>query len=401
MTIENTENNVENLSTETEEQEENRRKRLLLLLLLLLLLVCCVGGLFVKYINKPVPLPDLLPGPIGENINYPPHYLFSIYGVDKPVGMAISPGGDRVYVAESGGERTIKVFDREGTLLDDFTPPGTTPYERSPVYLAVDVQGRIFVADRLQNAIFIYDADGNYIDSILSPNMTLSKYLDQHLGGQMPDGTTFYYNTFKGVVNLTQPGEEEQALPPPDLVSWDPLGVRFDNDGNLLVTVATDHSVRTFSLDTLRPSTLVDFGGQEKAFGSFGQDARQLNFPNVAVNDSRGRVTVSDGNNGRMSMWDAQGNFLRIFGRGTGDESLSLPRGAWVDDKDQLHVVDAVGHTVRVYDISGDEPIFLYTFGELGDADGLFYYPSDICIDENGFLFIADRENNRVQVWSY
>ena len=401
MTIDNTETQADISSNEPDEQEENRRKYLLLLLLLLLLIFCCIGGLFVRYINEPAPLPDLLPGPIGDAINYPPHYMFSVYGVDQPVGIAVSPNGERVYVAESGGERTVKMFDRNGTLLDDFSPPGTTPFERSPVYIAVDVQGRVFVTDRLQDAIYIYDADGNYIDSILGPEMTLSKYLDTHLGGQMPDGTTFYYNTFKEVVNLTQPGETEQALPAPDLGSWDPLGVRFDNDGNLLVTLVTDHTINTFPVNTLRPNALINFSGQENAFGVFGNGADQFNFPNVAVVDSRGRITVSDGNNGRMSMWDAQGNFLFVFGRGTGDESLSLPRGAWIDNKDQLHVVDAVGHTVRVYDISGEEPAFLYKFGDLGDEDGFFYYPSDICMDNAGFLFITDRENNRFQVWSY
>jgi hypothetical protein len=72
-----------------------------------------------------------------------------------------------------------------------------------------------------------------------------------------------------------------------------------------------------------------------------------------------------------------------------------------VDNKDRLHIVDAVGHTVRVYDVSGATPVFLYTFGDLGTEDGLFNYPNDICMDGSGYLFIVDRENNRVQVWSY
>ncbi|MEN8172565.1 MAG: hypothetical protein ABFS03_06745, partial [Chloroflexota bacterium] len=136
MTNENQESAVEVPIAELEAKEENRRKRLLLILLLLLLLVGCVGGLFLRYIKDPAPLPDLLPGPIGEVVNYPPHYLFSFYGLDQPVGVAVSPSGDRVYVSESGGERTIKIFDSAGNLLDDFVPPGTVPPQRSPVYLA-------------------------------------------------------------------------------------------------------------------------------------------------------------------------------------------------------------------------------------------------------------------------
>ena len=179
----------------SEEQEEKRRKRLILLLALLLLLLCCIGSLFARYINEPAPLPDLLPAPIRDNVAYPPHYLFSIYGVDQPVGVAVSPSGDRIYVSEMGGERTIKIFDSNGILLDDFEPPGTSVPERSPVYLAVDVQGRVFVPDRHQHAIFVFDRDGNYLNSILGPGLTLSEYISKHVGG-LPEGSTFSLNYF-------------------------------------------------------------------------------------------------------------------------------------------------------------------------------------------------------------
>jgi len=72
-----------------------------------------------------------------------------------------------------------------------------------------------------------------------------------------------------------------------------------------------------------------------------------------------------------------------------------------MDERDRLHVVDAVGQNIKVYDVSGPEPVFLFTFGDWGLDDGLFNYPNDIVLDQNGRLYIADRENNRVQVWSY
>jgi len=121
----------------------------------------------------------------------------------------------------------------------------------------------------------------------------------------------------------------------------------------------------------------------------------------VAVVDSQNRIYVADGNNGRVSAWDAQGRYLFQFGRGSGDGELSLPRGMFIDGRDRLHVVDAVDQNVKVYDVSGQEPIFLYAFGDWGLEDGLFNYPNDIVLDGSGRLYIADRENNRVQVWSY
>jgi len=384
---------------ENVEEEEKKRRKLLLLLLLFLLLLCCVGFFVLRYLISPRPLPEMVP--VANAINYPPHYLFSIYGLDKPVGVTASPDGERIYGSETSGERLVKIFSRDGAVLGSFAPPDTNAAERSPVYLAMDSNRRVFVSDRLQDAVFIYDSEGNYLDSILSPDTTLSKYLTQHLGGSMPEGTTYYYNIFSGLVRLTQPGIPEQELPAPDLSKWDPLGVRFNRRGDLLVTIATDHTVRVFPTESMTASSFADFNPPTITFGGYGQEAGQMLYPNTAVVDSRGRIYVTDGNNGRVSVWDLSGNYLFDFAKGSAEGSLSLPRGGFIDERDRLFVVDAVGQDVKVYDVAGDTPVFLYTFGDFGIEDGLFNYPADIFVDGTGRLYIADRENNRIQVWSY
>ena len=137
------------------------------------------------------------------------------------------------------------------------------------------------------------------------------------------------------------------------------------------------------------------------AFGAYGQGDGQFLFPNAAVTDSQGRMHVTDSNNGRISVWSERGEYLYSFGQGAGDGALSLPRGAAIDRRDRLHVVDTVEQNVKVYDVSGLEPRFLFAFGEWGDGDGRFNYPNDIALDATGRLYVADRENNLIQVWSY
>ncbi len=388
-----------NVNDEQELKKEERRRKWLLLLLLLLLLLCCVCGLFYRYLTQPKPLPEMLP---AANVNYPPHYLFSIYGVDKPVGVALSPDGERVYVAETGGERLDRVFDRNGKALFSFSPPNTSAGERSPVYIAVDQKGRVFVTDRLQNAVFVYDKDGKYLDTILSSDLSLNEYIASQIGG-MPAGTTFHYSVFKDSVHYKLPGQEDKTLPKPKIPEWDPLGVRFDATGNMWLTdvIGKDHLIRKFPAGDLIVWPTLFFKPAQLTFGNTGQKPGQFFYPNVAVLDSRNRVYITDGNNGRISVWDPAGKFLFEFGRGTGEGALSLPRGAYMDNRDRLHIVDAVGQNVKVYDVSGPEPAFLFTFGDWGQGDGLFNYPNDIVLDQTGRLYIADRENNRVQVWSY
>lgn len=375
--------------------DDKRRRRLIILLVFLLMLITLFTAILIIYLINPEPLPDLLP--IGD-LDYEPHYLFSIYEVDQPIGVALSPDGETIYVTESGGERLIKVFDRGGELQGSFFAAATTASSRSPVYLDTDQDGRVYVTDRLQHAIFVFSARGIYLDTILDPNDTLSEYVAASECG-LADGTSFSYNAFEGLVRCTPPNGLEQTLPLPTVDNWSPLGIRIDDSGFVLVTDLVQDDHRVFGGQSLDEPTQLSLAALTS--GGTGQGPDQLLFPNVAVADSQGRIYVTDGNNGRVSIWDSQGSHLGVLGTGGGDGSLSLPRGATVTRRDRLHVVDAVGQDVKVYDVSEGQPVFLFSFGGEGLEDGQFRFPGDIAIDSSGRLYITDRENNRIQVWSY
>lgn len=384
-------------------QEKRRYVLLLMMLAMLLILLSIATFAFVRYLRSPAPLPELLVPQAG--LNYPPHYLFSIYGVDQPAGVALSPEGDRIYISESGGDRLIRVFDREGDSLGAFAPPSTAAGERSPVYMATDSQGRLYAADRLQHAIFVFSRSGVYLDSLIDPELSLSEYVSQHLGGQMV-GTYFSYNAFQEHVVYQASGHsEQQTLPAPAVFAgWSPLGIRIDERDRVFVTDVVKGANRVWAFTAPAAATMTSWYEENLASSSFGQSGKgagEFLFPNGAAADSRGRIYVSDGNNGRISIWDGEGSFLGHFGLSSGDGSLSLPRGLFLDHRDRLHVVDTVGQNVLVYDVGGDVPEFLFSFGDFGLDDGEFNYPGDIALDDSGRLYVTDRENNRLQVWSY
>jgi DNA-binding beta-propeller fold protein YncE len=384
------------------QRQHHRRKQRWLWATLSILVVSLVGvfGLFVRYVYRPTPLPELLPLPV--RVSYPPHYLFSIYGAAKPVGVALSPGEDRIYVAESAGERMVRIFDRSGEAIGSFAPPRTNAGERTPVYLSTDSLGQVFVTDRLQHAVLIYDGEGGYLDTILAPDLTLSEYVDSHIADFGP-GTRFAYNRFQPDVYYVQASNIERPLPAPGPTAWSPLGLRIDGDDRMLLTdiLGNRHVVREIPATAVRSGSWVNSHPSQHVFGEAETGNGQLLFPNVAVRDSAGRIYVTDGNNGRIAVWSSQGGFILSFGQGTGEGGLSLPRGAAIDSRDRLYIVDAVGQKVVVYDVSGKVPSYLFAFGEGGLDDGQFNYPNDIALDAGGRLYIADRENDRIQVWSY
>jgi DNA-binding beta-propeller fold protein YncE len=407
------ESSADEVSPEEEEVEQDERKRRLLLLLLLLLLVClcCCCGVIANYWLNPRPLTEMVV-PAQANVCFQPTYKFSIPNVNGPVAVAVSPDYQRLYAAESDGERLVKIFDRNGTMLSYFAPPGTDAPNREPKYMAISPDGRVFVVDRKAAAIYIYDPNGVLIDGIIGQHMTLSKYMASK-------GASGVITNFEGINNIITYGAGQKLTIeyPADEPQWSPLGLRFDEQGNLIYTDTTEklHSVHIIPAAdlgiTVTPGTPPTFSGTSAPltnfnpgiveFGAEGQGNDQFSFPQVVVKDTRGNFYISDSNNSRIAVWTPDAKYKTFFAFGSKEGALNLPRGLWMDKRDCLLVADAVGSKIRVYDVSGDEPTFSFEIGGYGFAEGLFNYPIDVIIDGTGRLYIADRANNRIQVWSY
>ena len=93
-----------------------------------------------------------------------PGYFF------QPNAVFVAPNGE-IYVAEghaSGAEANARVlkFDRAGKLITSWGRKGTGPGEfDQPHALAMDSQGRLFVADRGNDRIQIFSQDGKLLDT--------------------------------------------------------------------------------------------------------------------------------------------------------------------------------------------------------------------------------------------
>ena len=86
---------------------------------------------------------------------------------NRPSAVAIAPNGD-VFVADGhGGESNARIvkFSKGGKFIMTWGKKGTAPGEFDiPHALAFDSQGRLFVADRGNNRIQIFDQNGKFID---------------------------------------------------------------------------------------------------------------------------------------------------------------------------------------------------------------------------------------------
>jgi DNA-binding beta-propeller fold protein YncE len=86
---------------------------------------------------------------------------------NAPSAVAVAPNGE-VFVADGHGGNTnarIVKFASDGTFIKTWGRKGSGPGELdTPHALAMDSRGRLFVGDRNNNRIQIFDQDGNFID---------------------------------------------------------------------------------------------------------------------------------------------------------------------------------------------------------------------------------------------
>ena len=83
-----------------------------------------------------------------------------------PSDIFIAPNGD-IFVADGhGGETNARIvkFDKDGKFIKTWGRKGRGPGEfETPHGLAMDSAGRLFVADRSNNRIQIFDQEGNFL----------------------------------------------------------------------------------------------------------------------------------------------------------------------------------------------------------------------------------------------
>ena len=82
---------------------------------------------------------------------------------------------------------------------------------------------------------------------------------------------------------------------------------------------------------------------------------------------------------------------------GSLQEVLNFPVGIATDNRGNLFVADQNGSGVVIL---GSDGSFRGRQLSMGWKEGLLRYPSQVCVTGNGIVFIADRGNNRIQMYS-
>ena len=119
----------------------------------------------------------------------------------------------------------------------------------------------------------------------------------------------------------------------------------------------------------------------------------ELKATGIAIEEDNKVIFIADCVNCRVQIVSFEGQFMTRFG----EDTLKLPWGITVSNE-HVFVTDTGLHALLQFNRNSYELVM--RTGTEGSEDGQFNSPRGLCIDYNGDVLVADRDNNRISVFS-
>lgn len=269
-------------------------------------------------------------------------YLQSVYfderggGIKQPEGVACSDKSILV-VGDTGNDRLLRYTFQEKNLKGGNEIK--IPQLSSPIRVQINSKGEIFVLDAKKRRILRLSPEGGV----------------------------------KGYVN-------PEGVPSPS--TFVPKSFKIDRNDNIYI--------------------LDIFTGRVLVLNSEGKYQKQIPFPkdygffsDLSV-DSNGTLLLIDCIRATVFSSAKESNSLSPLTKSL-REYLDFPTSITTDMRGTIYIVDEDGSGIVIL---GGDGSFVGRQLSMGWNEGLLYFPSQMCVDEKGEVFIADRGNSRVQIFT-
>jgi gliding motility-associated-like protein len=213
--------------------------------------------------------------------------------------------------------------------------------------------------------------------------------------------TTVIGILFRSPIGLTVAGGNGPGAAANQLFS--PLSVFLDRDGNMYVADNNNNRVQSFP-----PGSTSATNGFTVAGGSGqGMAASQLNHPSSVFVDSHGNLYVADEGNHRIQEFPPNSgggdNGITVAGGnfpGGDSNQLNTPMSIWVDANGYLYIADTYNSRVQRFPPGSTQTTNGVTVAGTntpGSAANELDLPTSVCVDQYGNVYVSDAGNNRIQ----
>ena len=264
-------------------------------------------------------------------------------------------------------------FSATSPLVNQLTP--LSDGFSTPVRMARDPFGGLYVSDTRAGGVLAYDAAGKFSQKISVAN-PLGVAIANNGDLLVSQGTSVAVFGANGV-KKSQFGTFKRAT-----------GIAVDGAGTIYVVDSLDDCVQVFSASyAATPLAAATAGKPANSFGSFGSASGQFKQPTgIRYEQSTGRLAVVDTRNGRIQFFTTSGVFQASagsFGSGplkfTAPQSIAFEYSSDLSKTERIYVVDAYQSSVQVLDGNGQ---FLRYIGSYGLGSGRLVAPGDLLFDQ-------------------
>lgn len=273
---------------------------------------------------------------------------------------------------------------------------------KSPLGIAVDSSGNVYVGDSGNHRIQKFTSDGQYVTEWGYRGTITGHY------SQIPE------------IELDANGK---------IIAMDPWGIATDSGNNVYVADSGNNSILKFTSE----------GKYIALWGSAGTGNGQFDKPEGVAVDGSGNVYVGDSGNRRIQKFTSDGKYItqwdisqygldlpsrpvfvatdgsgNVFVASESDLFVNFilkftSSGKYISGWNEHHyyvngiTADAEGNTYisveSYFEIQKYAPTeeLITRWGGAGTEDGKFTYPAGIDVDKDGYVYVVDSGNNRIQ----
>jgi len=239
-------------------------------------------------------------------------------GLNSPLGVAVDGSGD-VYIADSGNN-AIKEWSLSTQQVTTLVSSGLNV----PFGVAVDGSGNVYIADSGNNAIKEWSPSTQQVTTLVSTGLN------------------------------------------------SPSGVAVDGSGNVYIADSGNNATKEWSPSTQQVTTLVSTG---------------LNSPSGVAVDISGNVYIADTGDFAIKEWSPSSSqqVTTLVSAG-----LDFPFGAAVDGGGNVYIADTFNLAIKEWGASTQQVTTLVSAGLGGPFFG-------VAVDGSGSVYITDFSNNAIR----
>ncbi len=300
-----------------------------------------------------------------------------------PFGVAIDPQG-RVFVADDINQRVLRFgpqpdYKYKARWGHYGTGPGQLAYPRA---IASDSSGALHVTNTGNDRIDVFDRSGRLLRSWGVSGRGRGQF-NAPLGvGADANGVGAVADSINGRIELLHPdgsiASSWGSPAPGPTILRSPVAVAFDAAGDAYVLDQRRARIVVFSRATGLPARTI---------AAQGSGPGRLLDPS-AITIAGGVITVGDTGNRRIARFTTAGEYLGAW------TNTGAVRGVAVTPDGSRTYASATDNRITVYDAQG---AVVTQFGGSGRKLGKLSAPAQIALDGGGKLWVADRGNSRIQ----